>query len=91
MDEKAMVVAVQVGPQGRVVIPAALRRAWKLESGERLVMRLEGDQVVIERPLAALERFIRRYPQLREGPSMADELIAERRLEAAREDAESML
>jgi bifunctional DNA-binding transcriptional regulator/antitoxin component of YhaV-PrlF toxin-antitoxin module len=80
---------LNVGPQGRIVIPVALRRAWGLEQGETLIARLEGDRVFLERPLDALESFKRSYPQLRDEPNMIDELIAERRLEAAREDAES--
>ncbi len=79
---------LSVGPQGRIVIPIALRRAWRLEQGETLVARLEGDRLFLERPLDALERFKRSYPQLRDEPNMVDELIAERRLEAAREDAD---
>lgn len=76
---------ITVGPQGRIVIPMALRREWRLEQGETLVARLEGDRLFLERPLDALERFKRSYPQLRDEPNMVDELIAERRLEAARE------
>lgn len=82
-------VMVNVGPQGRLVIPVELRREWGLEQGETLVARLENDRLVLERPLDALDRFIRRYPRLREEPSMVDELIAERRREAARERVES--
>ncbi|HMN29392.1 MAG TPA: AbrB/MazE/SpoVT family DNA-binding domain-containing protein [Caldilineaceae bacterium] len=39
-------VEVQVGPQGQVVIPIDLRRAWQIESGQILIARLEGDRLV---------------------------------------------
>ncbi len=79
-----------VGPQGRVVIPSELRRTWKLEQGETLVARLVDDQLIIERPKAILARLKQRFAHLVGGPSLVDELIAERRLEAAREDEESV-
>ncbi|MGB5774161.1 MAG: AbrB/MazE/SpoVT family DNA-binding domain-containing protein, partial [Sedimenticolaceae bacterium] len=34
---------VQLGPQGRLVIPAHLRRALDLKPGDRLIARKEGD------------------------------------------------
>jgi AbrB family looped-hinge helix DNA binding protein len=40
---------VQVGAQGRLVIPAALRKALYLKPGDRLVARQEGDRLVLER------------------------------------------
>lgn len=76
---------VQVGPQGRMVIPAALRRAWRIESGQILIARLEGERLVFEKPAQVAERVKRRFAALRGQPSMADALIAERRAEALRE------
>lgn len=40
---------IQVGAQGRVVIPAALRKALQLKPGDRLVARQVGDSLVLER------------------------------------------
>jgi AbrB family looped-hinge helix DNA binding protein len=85
MSTNIVTVKVNVGPQGRVVIPAEMRRAWNLEPGETLIARLENDRVTLERPEQALERVLARYAHLVGGPSMADELIAERRLAAQRE------
>lgn len=39
---------VQIGPQGRIVIPAALRKELNLKPGDRLVARKEGDSLVFE-------------------------------------------
>ena len=88
MSTNIVTVKVNVGPQGRVVIPAEMRRAWNLEPGETLIARLENDRVTLERPEQALERVFDPYADLVGGSSMADELIAERRLAAQREDDE---
>ncbi len=46
-----------VGPQGRVVIPAHIRKALDIRRGERLVVRVEDDQIVFERPDHVLKRL----------------------------------
>ncbi len=79
---------VRVGPQGRMVIPAQLREELHVEPGEVLVARVEDGRLVLESRDAILRRlraeFARAVPK---GVSLAGELIAERRAEAAREDA----
>lgn len=70
-----------VGPEGRVLIPAEVRRAAGLEPGESVVVRIEGERVVLI-PRAAIKRRLRRMFAGLEG-SMAEELMAERRAEAA--------
>lgn len=80
---------VRVGSQGRIVIPAELRNAMGIEPGEVLVARVEGRTLVLESRAESIERIRKRFAHLRGGPSVVDELIAERRREAAREDAES--
>lgn len=76
---------VHVGPQGRVVIPAHIRKALDIRPGERLVARVEDDQIVFERPDHVLERLRARFDGLPEGTSLSRELIADRREEARRE------
>ncbi len=74
-----------IGPQGRLVVPVELRRRLGIETGDVLVARADDDRIVLERRDAILARIRRR---LAPGPgeaSMVDELIAERRAEAARE------
>lgn len=80
-------VELQIGPQGRVVIPASLRRAWQLKSGEILLAHLEEDRLILERRAQVLQRVKARFAGLRNCPSLADELIAERRLAANQENA----
>ena len=78
---------VTIGPQGRLVIPAAMRRHLGLEPGSVVLLRLEGDALRLERQEAALDRLRERYAKAAGGPSVVDELLAERR-EQARRDAE---
>jgi AbrB family looped-hinge helix DNA binding protein len=79
---------VQVGAQGRVVIPAALRKALNLKPGDRLVARSEGNRLVLEKREAIVERLQAMFAHVPSEFSLVDELIAERRAEATRESRE---
>ncbi len=76
---------VQVGAQGRVVLPAALRRALGIGTGDRLMVRQGGGRIVMEKREATLARLRSRFSGVPREVSLADELIRERRAEAARE------
>jgi AbrB family looped-hinge helix DNA binding protein len=78
---------VQLGPQGRLVIPAALRKALHLEPGDRLIARLEGEALVLERPDVSARRLQDRFRHIPATVSLVDELLAQRRAEAAKEAA----
>lgn len=76
--------------EGRVVIPASIRRELGLEPGVTLTFRAEGGRVIMstrDAALAELRRLFAAHPNP-SGLSATDELIAERRLEAAREAEE---
>lgn len=71
---------------GRVVIPAEYRRALGIRPGDRVIMQLEDG----EERLFTLDRAIRRAQDLVAewfpgDRLLSEELIAERRAEAARE------
>ncbi len=87
MTENSPMIEVQVGPQGRVVIPAPLRQAWQIKPGETLVAHLEADRLILERPSHIVQRLKDRFAGLHGQPSLAEELIAERRREAQKENA----
>lgn len=81
---------LKVGPQGRVVIPAAMRRALGLEPGAVLVGHLEDGRLVLERRDAVLYRLRTRFAGVvPRGVSLADELVAERRQATQRETEEA--
>jgi AbrB family looped-hinge helix DNA binding protein len=75
-----------LAPNGRIVIPAAMRAALGLKGGARLVARVEDGAIILE----PIETSVRRSQALvaayaNAGAHMSDELIAERRAEAAGE------
>jgi AbrB family looped-hinge helix DNA binding protein len=74
---------VQVGPEGRVLIPAEIRHAIGIKPGEKLVLRVESGSIVLI-PRDAIKRRLQEMFADIDG-SMAEELIAERRAEAARD------
>ena len=76
---------VQLGAQGRLVIPAHLRKALDLKPGERLIAHREGESIVLERRPSLVKRLQERFAHIPSEVSLADELIAERRAEAERE------
>lgn len=76
---------VVLGRQGRLVIPAEVRRALRLAPGDRLDLHVAGDRLVLQRPehaAAELRRLGAAVPRTR---SLVDELLAERRAAAAAE------
>ena len=79
--KKVQPVFVQVGPQGRIVIPAHLRRLLRIESGEELLVRVEDGRLIFEKRERILERVKSWFAQVPPEVSLADELIAERRRE----------
>lgn len=80
-------VSIQVGPQGRVVIPAEWRRALNISPGDSLVARIEDGRIVLETRENVIARIRKRFENAIKEPSVVDELIAERREEARREEA----
>lgn len=76
----------RLGENGRIVIPAAFRKALGYEPGEVLVLSVEDDGLHIQsvrQQIARAQAIVRKY--VRSSRSLSDELIAERRREVARE------
>jgi antitoxin PrlF len=76
---------VIMGRQGRVVIPAGIRKRLGLASGDQLHLHIAGTRLVIERPqdaVAELRGLASTVPPTR---SLVEELLAERRAAAAAE------
>lgn len=79
---------INVGPQGRVVLPAKMRRSLGIERGDKLVARVEGERIVLEKREEILARVRRRFDVVPEDVSLSDELTSSRREEARRESEE---
>jgi len=77
---------VTVGPKGRVVIPADIRRGLEIGEGTELVALVEGEAVVLV-PRSAIKRRLRSM-FANVDSSLSDELLAERRAEAKRDATE---
>ncbi len=75
---------LQLSRQGRVVIPVALHRALGLGPGDTLLAHLEDGRLVLDKPEAVRRRLKARFAGVQD--SFAEELIAERRIEAEREN-----
>jgi AbrB family looped-hinge helix DNA binding protein len=75
---------VRVRSNGRLVIPASYRKALGVGEGDELIVRLEGGELRLSSRKTSLKRAqerVRRY--VPEGVALSDELVAERREEAA--------
>jgi len=79
-------VRTRLSENGRIVIPAHFRDALGFEPGEELLLLLEDGELRVTTAKKRAERaqlLFKRYA--RSGPSLTQELIADRRREAASE------
>lgn len=80
---------MKVGKQGRIVIPAEIRKELDIEPGDELVPRIEDGRLVLGRQKDALKRIQELFadlPRPASGRLASEELIAERREEARLEE-----
>jgi AbrB family looped-hinge helix DNA binding protein len=85
MDDKSA--TVKIGPNGRIVIPAPIRRKMGVGEGDSLVLECRDDgtlQVVSRRDAVRhAQALVRKY--VGKGRRLSEELSKERRKEADRE------
>lgn len=79
--------SIAIGQNGRVVIPTAIRKALNLQEGQRLLLRLENQCIIMEKPADIVQKLQQRFRKI--PVSLAEELIHERRQEAAKESHDS--
>lgn len=80
---------LKIDSAGRIVIPAEMRAAMMVKPGETVVAHVVDGEFRIVSPTVALKRvqaFARKWKEAHPGESVVDELIADRREEARRED-----
>ena len=83
---------VELPKSGRIVIPSAMRAAMGVKEGERVMLLVEAGVLTVEshaRVIAKIQAKIRAL--VPPGVSLVDELIADRRREAASEWDEAVL
>jgi AbrB family looped-hinge helix DNA binding protein len=79
-------IKTRLGPDGRIVIPAAFRESLGLKEGDVLFARLENGEIHMLTPKAAMRRaqaIVRGF--VPDKVSLVDELIEDRRREVERE------
>ena len=79
-------VRTKVGQGGRIVLPAEFRKAMGIKPGDEVILAMKDGEVRVFTRQAAIKRaqgMLREY--IPEGRSLSDELIQERRAEAAKE------
>ena len=77
---------VKLGKSGRIVIPRKFRQSLGIKEGDELIVLLEGEELKLFTRRQGIKRaqaIVRQY--IPEGHSLSEELIKERRAEAARE------
>jgi AbrB family looped-hinge helix DNA binding protein len=80
---------LRLSANGRIVIPAAIREQLGVQAGDTVLMDAEDGVLRIESPISRIRRIQRELaPYRRPGILASDELIAERREEARREEEE---
>ncbi len=77
----------KVEKSGRILLPAAIRRKLNLQEGSQIILRFDGHTLQIATRAQALDRIrgrLRKY--ISEERNLSEELLRERREEAAREE-----
>lgn len=79
----------EVKSNGRILLPAEVRKALGVAEGEKLRGVVEDGELRLFTPATALSKMQKQVRELvPPGVSLVDDLIAERRAENAREEAE---
>jgi len=78
---------VTIGDRGRLVLPSSVRSELGLTPGTRMLLSTETDGSIRLRPYRVVAEDSRGlFADLAEDGSLVDDLVAERRAEAAREE-----
>ena len=50
-------ISMKIGPKGQVVIPKPLRNAFKMMPGTEVVFTVEGDKLMLSKPVVKASEF----------------------------------
>jgi len=75
---------ISLGQNGRIVIPASVRKSLSLKTGQRLRLHLEDQKIILEKPENAIKKLQDRFSFIKQ--SLSEELIDERRKETQLEN-----
>jgi bifunctional DNA-binding transcriptional regulator/antitoxin component of YhaV-PrlF toxin-antitoxin module len=79
----------KLNDEGRLVIPAVCRRQMGLQAGQEVIIKITSEGLLLTSYDQALDQFQDEVTKLvGPGVSLVDEVIAERRAEAAKEASE---
>jgi AbrB family looped-hinge helix DNA binding protein len=82
--------SVTVAERGRLVLPAEVRERLGIRDGDRLTLRVDPDGTIrLQTAAVFAHSLIGVFKHLAPGRKLSDELIAERRREAAMEERET--
>ena len=76
-------IALQLNAQGQLVVPIDLQAVLSLQAGDTLIISIENNKLVLEKPVNVKQKLKNRFAALT--ASLADELIQERQQSAQRE------
>lgn len=79
---------VKLGTDSRFVLPATLRQSIGVKPGDTLVIESDGDSLLVRSRDAVLREDQDYFRQFAGRETVINELIADRRAEAARDEAE---
>lgn len=83
---------LDIAPDGRILVPADMRAAMLAEGGGPILAEVVDGELRLITPKAAIRKVRRMIAESDwGGGSVVDELVAERRAEALRDDAEALI
>jgi AbrB family looped-hinge helix DNA binding protein len=85
-----MMTSLAMSENGRVLIPVAMREELGFKPNSKIFVEIKNGSLVLtpsSQHYANLRAYLAKHLNVPEGVSLVDELIADRRLEAKREDA----
>ena len=77
---------INIGPHGRIVIPASIRKTLGLKPGDKVVSWIEDNKLIIK-PSSLVEKEL--WAIFKKSNLSSDKLIKERKEEAKREEKKS--